>query len=514
MNKAVTRLLGLCASTMLATLASGTAHAAAPCEAAARTVLPKGEILSATVVDKGGFTPPSGQGGPNNLAQYRSLPAFCRIEARLFPSADSDIRTEVWAPLDGWNNRLQMVGNGAYSANYQYGDMAIGLRKGYAVVAANTGHTNDHNADFWIGHPERALDWQTRAVHESTVSAKLIVATLYGSAPRYSYWNSCSTGGRQGWMAAEYFPDDFDGLAIGDPANPMTRLQAGSIWANLALNKSPASFIPPEKWAMIHDTVVAACDARDGLKDGMVQNPLACNFDQRRLACKAGDEATCLTAPQMEALAAVIGGAHNPRTGEQVYPGFPLYTRLLPGPVAGRNPDSSAPTTFRMLFNDPDWDYRTFNFDTDIARSDELGRGKMNADEPERLAKLFGRGGKILMYHGWDDPAISPLISIKLFNDAVAANRGASRPGTNDAIRLFMVPAKGHCGNPFDQMDPLVKWVEEGVAPDVITVPYKAPPSGGTDRVLPVCPWPGVARYSGKGSPDEPSSFVCPARKL
>jgi feruloyl esterase len=315
-------------------------------------------------------------------------------------------------------------------------------------------------------------------------------------------------------MAAEYFPDDFDGLAIGDPANPMTRLQAGSIWANLALNKSPASFIPPEKWAMIHDTVVAACDARDGLKDGMVQNPLACNFDQRRLACKAGDEATCLTAPQMEALAAVIGGAHNPRTGEQVYPGFPLYTRLLPGPVAGRNPDSSAPTTFRMLFNDPDWDYRTFNFDTDIARSDELGRGKMNADEPERLAKLFGRGGKILMYHGWDDPAISPLISIKLFNDAVAANRGASRPGTNDAIRLFMVPAKGHCGNPFDQMDPLVKWVEEGVAPDVITVPYKAPPSGGTDRVLPVCPWPGVARYSGKGSPDEPSSFVCPARKL
>jgi feruloyl esterase len=506
------RLLPLAVS-VLALGWGGQAQAATSCETAARAALPKGEILSATVVEKGGFTPPAGPNGPGNLTPFKTLPAFCRVEARLFPSADSDIRMEMWVPLDGWNNRFQMVGNGAYAANLQYGDLAIGVSKGYAVAAANTGHTSDHNSDFWVGHPEKAQDWQTRAVHETVTASKQILTTVFGKAPTYSYWNSCSTGGRQGWMSAQYFPDDIDGLAIGDPANPMTRLQANSIFISLALTKTPESFIQPEKWQMIHDTVLKACDAKDGLKDGMVENPMACGFDPKKLLCKAGDGADCLTPPQFEALSAILTGSRNPGTGEQLYVGYPLGTRMLPGPVAGKTPDTSAPTTFRMLFNDPQWDYHTFNFDTDTARADALGRGKMNADEPERLAKLFARGGKILTYHGWDDQAISPLIAIKLYQDALAANGGLAKAG--NAIRLFMIPAKGHCGNPFDQMEPLVKWVEQGVAPEQVVVTYKntTPDGKTTERQHPVCAYPKVARYTGKGSSDEVSSYTCVATK-
>ncbi|MBB3953786.1 tannase/feruloyl esterase family alpha/beta hydrolase [Novosphingobium sediminicola] len=504
--KVLNRLL---AASLLSLGMATSAHAATSCDVAVKSALPKGEILSGVIVAKGGFVPPAGAGG--NPAAFRDLPSFCRVEARLFPSPDSDIRVELWVPLDGWNNRLQMLGNGAYSANIQYGDLAIGLAKGYAVVAGNTGHTNDHNGDFWVGHPEKATDWQTRAVHETVVAAKQILAAMAGAALRFTYWNSCSTGGRQGWMAAQYFPDDFDGLAIGDPANPMTRLQANSIYITQALNKTPESFIPAPKWQMIHDTVLKACDAKDGLADGLVENPLACGFDPKKLLCKAGDAEICLTAPQLAALTAITQGSRNPRTGEQLYPGYPLGARLLPGPIAGKTPDTSAPITFRMLFNDPSWDYHSFDFDKDTARADELGRGRMNAVEPERLAALFARGGKILTYHGWDDSAISPLIAIKLYQDALAAN-GAKAV---DGIRLFMIPAKGHCGNPFDQMEPLVKWVEQGIAPQTITVSYKqtGPDGQAQERLHPVCAYPKVAHYTGKGGPDDVASFACVAQK-
>jgi feruloyl esterase len=386
------------------------------------------------------------------------------------------------------------------------------------VAGSNTGHTSDHDEDFYVGHPEKALDWEVRAVHETVVAAKLLTAMAYGSGPKYSYWNACSTGGRQGWMEAEYFPDDFNGLAIGDPANPMTRLQANTIWANLALTKTPESFISPAKWTMIEQKVTAQCDAKDGVKDGLIENPLACHFPVKTLECKSGDADDCLTAPQMTALAAILGGSRNPRTGEQLYAGFPLGTRMSPGPVAGMKPDPSASETFNILFDDPNWDYHTFDFDKDTARADQLGRGKMNADEPARLKALFAHGGKIIMYHGWVDPAISPLESVRLYEGAVKANGGVAK--TSDKIRLFLVPGKAHCGNPFDQMAAITAWVERGEAPDKVIVGYqKNPPlapaggfggnQGPNDRFRPVCPYPQVSRYTGHGSIDEAESFHC-----
>lgn len=495
---------------LLASTSGGTAYAATTCEAASHADLPGAQITATTLVAKGALpAPPSFNGGPpspTNVALYSTMPAFCRIEADLHPTADSDIKIEVWAPVEGWNGRLQLSGNGAYQGSIQYGDMVIGVAKGYAMASSNTGHTPDHNQDFYVGHPEKVIDWETRAVHETAVAAKAVVASLFGSGPKYSYWNSCSTGGRQGWIAAEYFPEDFDGLAIGDPANPMTRLQGTSIWYNLMLNRSTTSFIPVEKWAMIHQTFTQDCDAKDGLQDGLVENPLACQFDPKRLLCKGEDGPSCLTAPQLDSLIATTQGLRSPKTGEQLYPGFPLGSALLPGPVAGKNPDGSGPQTYRILDNDPDWDFHRFAIDTDIPRADKLGYQTMNAVNPEELKALFARGGKVLMYHGWDDPAITPMIGLKLYSDAVEANGGPEK--TKDLIRLFMIPGKAHCGNPFDQMDVITKWVEQGIAPDTITVPYAATDAHPA-RTRIVCAWPQVSRYSGKGSVDQAASFAC-----
>jgi feruloyl esterase len=519
---------------LLAASAGSAWAAGTSCEELTRLKLPHTEITAATMVAKGAFTPPPGGpgapagpppagapagappaggpgGGGRQNAIYATLPVFCRVMATLRPTSDSDIKIEVWLPADGWNGRLEAVGNGGFGSNIQYNGMAEAVARGYTSTGNNTGQTN--NGKDIVGHPEKLIDWGSRAVHEDVVAAKAIDAAFYGSAPKYSYWNSCSTGGRQGWVAAEYYPDDFDGLAIGDPANPMTRLQANNIWIHLALTKDDASFISNEKWAAIHQWALKECDARDGLKDGLIQNPMACNLDVKQLACKDGvDAADCLTAPQLEVLTKIATGSKNPRTGAQLYPGYPLGTAMAPGPVAGRNnPDGSAPATFQALFQDANWDYHTFNFDTDTARADKLGNNTINAVDPAKLKQLFAHGGKLLLYHGWNDPAITPLISIQLYEQAMAANGGSAK--TSDEMRLFMVPGMNHCGggegpNTFDKVDPLAEWVEHGEAPDQIIASH-LDAAGQVDRTRPLCPYPQVAKYKGSGSIDDAQNFAC-----
>jgi feruloyl esterase len=514
---------------------------ATPCDGLTKVNLPNTTIESATMIAKGSFAPPrnntaagpppgaqnappapagqagpgapaAGPGGPGGAqnAIYATLPAFCRVIATVRPVPDSAIRLEVWLPADNWTGRLEALGNGGFSSSIQYGGLAQAVAKGNAATGTNTGF-DGNDSSFSIGHPEKIKDWGNRAVHEMTVTAKAIIAAYYGSGPKFSYWNSCSTGGRQGWVAAEYYPDDFDGLAIGDPANPMTRLQANSIFINRALNADPASFITAPKWAAIHKAVMNQCDAVDGLKDGLIQNPMKCNFKVNSLLCKSGDADDCLTAPQLAALKTITSGSKNPRTGAQLYPGYPLGTNMI-GPVVGKNPDNSAPSTFRMLFQDAKWDYHTFDFDKDTARADQLGNNTINAVNPEKLKALFARGGKILLWHGWEDPAISPLISTQLYNQAVAANGGVGK--TYGSMRLFLVPSMPHCQggygpNAFDRIDVLADWVEKGKAPDFIVASHST--NGQVDRTRPLCPYPKVAKYQGSGSIDEAASFFCAA---
>jgi feruloyl esterase len=429
------------------------------------------------------------------------------------PTSDSEIKMEIWLPVDGWNNRLEETGNGAFGSALQYNSMAEGVVKDYAVAGNNPGHEGN-DGDFAFGHPEKLIDWGYRAVHETTVTAKAVVAAYYGSPAKYSYWNSCSTGGRQGLIAAEYYPNDFDGIAAGDAANPMTRLQSSTLWGNLAVNKSPESVIPEAKVAMYKKAVLDACDAADGIKDGIINNPLACNFDPKMLLCKSGDAPDCFTAPQLEALQKVIDGPKNPRTGEEVFPGWHVGT--LPGNfVWGPKPEQVSIDIFRGLFQDPSWDYHNIDFDKDIARSDKLGNNVVNAVDETRLKTLFAHGGKMLLYHGWNDGSIPPLSAIEYYNKAVAANGGVSK--TYDSVRLFMIPGGNHCGpgdGPavFDKLDVISEWVERGKAPDEIIASHLTAGNSGTaDRTRPLCPYPQIAKYKGTGSTDEAQNFVCAA---
>jgi len=378
------------------------------------------------------------------------------------------------------------------------------------VTGTNTGHDGP-DGDFALGHPEKFIDWGYRSVHEMTVIAKAVVAANYGSGPKYSYWNSCSTGGRQGLIEAEYYPNDFDGLAVGDAANPMSRLQSSTLWGNLAVHQTPDSVIPPEKIAAYKKAVVDACDAADGIKDGIINNPLTCNFDPRVMLCKNGDASDCFTAPQLEALQKVISGPRNPRTGQEVYPGWHVGT--LPGNfVWGPKPEQVSIDVFRDLFQDPAWDYHTFDFDKDIARSDKLGNNVINAVDETRLKTLFAHGGKMLLYHGWNDGSIPPLSAIEYYDKAVKANGGVDK--TYSDMRLFMIPAGNHCGpgdgpSVFDKLDIISDWVEHGKAPDQIVAAHLT--AGKVDRTRPLCPYPKIAKYKGSGSTDEAQNFVCAA---
>jgi feruloyl esterase len=379
---------------------------------------------------------------------------------------------------------------------------------GYVIVGSNTGHEGN-SGDVMIGHPEKLKDWGYRAVHEMTVVAKALTKARYGDPARHSYYAGCSTGGRQGWIAAEYYPDDFDGLAIGDAANPMTRNQASTIYANLILNNSAASIIPAAKWNAYRKAVLDKCDAMDGVNDGLLQNPQTCPVTPKDLQCRSGDDETCLTESQVASMTKVLTGMKNPRTGEQLRAGWPVGA-IPAGFVTGPRPEDVAVDTFRILFNDPSWDYRTMDFDKDIARADRLGANTIDAADPSKLGKLFARGGKIFYYHGWNDPAITPLSAIDYYDKAVAANGGRSK--TDGSMRLFMVPGMGHCGggegpNTFDKLDVVVKWVEQGKAPDQVIASHAT--NGHVDRTRPLCPYPQVARYKGSGSTDEAQNFSC-----
>jgi feruloyl esterase len=504
--KVIVPLVALAFILPAAAQAAGTA-----CEDLAKLSLPHTQITEAGVVAKGEFSPPPGAlGGPDANAAYKALPSFCRVLATIRPSPDSDIRVEVWLPTEGWNGRLEGVGNGAFMSSIFYWNLAEAVSQGYAAAATNTGHEGN-SGEFAFGHPEKLIDWGYRAVHEMTLLAKAVVSARYGSPAKHAYWNSCSTGGREGLMEAENYPDDYDGLAVGDAANPMTRNQASTLYSTLAVNKDPAGFLSPAKWLAYRKAVVDKCDAADGVQDGLVSDPMSCRFDPNEMRCKDGDRDDCLMPSQIVALNTVLAGMKNPRTGQQLHPGWPVGANPSPTMVVGHEPEQVAIDTFRALFQDPGWDYHTMDFDKDIAVSDKLGNKVMNAADESRLRTLFGRGGKIVLYHGWNDPNISALLGIKYYTDAVEANGGTSK--TYGSIRLFMVPGMGHCGggegpNTFDKMAAITRWVEEGKAPGRIIASHSGP-DGTVDRSRPLCPYPQVARYLGKGSIDEARNFSC-----
>jgi hypothetical protein len=490
---------------------------AASCESIATVALPDGKITSATLVAAGAFAPPTGggplMGGPGGLAVFKATPAFCRVTATLTPTADSDIKIEVWMPADNWNGKLVGIGNGVWAGNISYTALAEPLAKGYATVATDTGHVGSGmDAKFAIGHKEKLIDFGYRAVHEMTVKAKAFIAAYYGRKEQRSLWVSCSTGGRQGLMEAYRYPDDYIGISSMAPANPMVGLMIDTLWTGNATLKEAARKLPMGKMRLVNKSVINQCDEKDGLKDGIVGDPEHCGFDPASIQCKEGDHEDCLTAAQAEALRDIYGGAKNPRTGEQVFAGFPPGSEQQLAMLAGgTEPFPVATSYFRdIVFGNPQWDYKSYDYDKDLAASFKAGSDILDVPS-EGLTKFVEKGGKLLLSHGWADGLI-PAGNTAAFYRSMKSKMDPKK--MDDSVRLFMLPGVGHCGggdapSVTDMLSAIDQWVEKGKAPQRILA-SNAPNQKAMTR--PICPYPQVAKYRNSGSIEDAASFDCKAK--
>lgn len=484
---------------------------AADCESLASLKLPNTAITSAALVAPGAFQLPAADGkggkgkGPN---PYAMLPGFCRVTATLIPSKDSDIKIEVWLPLAGWNSKYQAVGNGGWAGTLSYTAMAAAVERGYASSSTDTGHVGGRGI-FALDHPEKLIDYAYRSEHEMVLKSKKIIEAFYGSAPKYSYWVGCSTGGKQGLTEAQRYPEDFDGIIAGAPANYMIHLHAWSIWVYQAMHKTPNSMIDNAGLQVLHAAALKACDGIDGIADGVIDNPKKCNFDPSVTLCTNGATSGCLNADQIAAAKQIYSPAINPRTKAQVFPPLEPGSELQWGILGGARPADVAADTFRyVMYKDPDWDAMTLNFDADIERADKIDNGLNNAINPD-LSKFF-RKGKLLMYHGWNDQLIAPGNSIDYYNSVAKKSGGVSKIDQN--MRLFMAPGMTHCSggegpSTFDALTALEQWVEQGKAPDKIVASHST--AGQVDRTRPLCPYPQTAVYDGSGDTNNAANFSC-----
>lgn len=483
---------------------------AAECAQLATLKLAHVEITRAESVAAGAFEPPAGAGGFGvPPGAYQHLPAFCRIAGTLRPTPDSDIRFEVWLPASSWNGKFLGTGNGVWAGSITYFSMIAPLSMGYATAATDDGHQGSPlDAGFAAAHPQKLVDFGYRAVHETTRTAKALITAFYGSSAQRSLFVSCSTGGRQGLMEAYRYPHDYDGISAMAPANPMVGLMVSSLWTGEATLRDAASRIPLAKFGMIRKAVLEACDASDGVKDGIVSSPETCHFDPAVLQCKSHDGPDCLTAPQVAALRAIYEGPRNPRTGRSIFPGFePGSEGQLPIQTLGPKPFGAAVTYFSdLVFKDSSWNFRNFDYDKDVERALQAGSAQLDVP-PTGLNAFLAGGRKLLLSHGWADGLIPPMSTVDFY---AQLNRHLTRQETRNA-RLFMIPGMAHCAGGdgpfvFDPISTLDEWVASGHAPDRIVV---SNPPGAPPRTRPLCPYPQVATFVGHGSTDEEKNFRC-----
>ena len=505
-----------------------TAFGATSCDAIKRLAIEHTEIDAAEPAPAGTYQPPG-------AAEMRDMPAFCRVHGTITPVVESRIGFELWLPDTGWNGKLEMFGNGGYSSKLAYGNLAEQLKRGYAVLGTDTGHSGDDPA-FAAGHAEAIVDWGHRAVHASVQSAKPIVTAFYGRPVGHAYFSGCSTGGHQALMEAQRYPGDFDGIIAGDPGHNRTHLNAGFLWqfvTNHRKTEDGAQIIPSAKLAMISTAVLNACRGRDGglATDKFLTAPEACGFQPQDILCKAGDAPDCLTKEQAGALATMYGGARNVRTGETIYYGWPKGSEnsghviaALPGwSLYWADPaDASRParTNFWKLwaFDDPNWDWRQFDFDAGMKAVDDRLASLINAMNPD-LSAFRAAGGKLIGYHGLADPVVPPRDSIDYFESVqrmIAESASARGDESADFYRLYLVPGMEHCGggegaNVLDVQRALERWVEEGEAPQQIgaTKFVNDKPENGIAFTRPLCPYPEQARYSGAGDSKDAANFAC-----
>lgn len=474
---------------------------------------PQGPALRSEAVTAGSFTP------ARTTNTIQNLPPFCRVTTTLQPTPESEIAVEVWLPLDGWNGKFAGVGNGGWAGSISYGLLAEQLRRGYAAASTDTGHVAAPGVDaarFAHDHPERLIDFAHRAHHELNVIAKRVIESFYARPAARSYFVGCSSGGYEGLMLAQRYPQDYEGIVAGAPANNWTRLMAGDFDGILATLRDPASHLTPTALGLLHRAMLASCDANDGVTDGLLDDPRECRVDPGTLACASGTPPErCLTQAQADAARRVYNGLRHPQTGAALYPGLARGSEPY-WPHRDRTRPFAIPIShYRWLvFGNADWDWTTFDFSNpqDFAAhtaAETKLAPLMNATSPD-LRAFRARGGKLLQYHGWNDQLIAPQNSID-YRDSVHAF--FTSPSEVDGFyRLFMAPGMAHCSggtgpNTADWLAALEAWVERGVAPDRIVATHAV--EGVVDRVRPLCVYPQVARYTGRGDANDAANFVC-----
>jgi feruloyl esterase len=472
------------------------------CEALSRIRLANASNFQTQNITAGKFQP------NGNAKPISGLPPFCRVIATLKPTSDSQIGTEVWLPESDWNGKYLAVGSGGWGGSISYGGMADALRRGYATSATDDGHVGD-GASFVLGHPQKLVDFAYRAEHEMTIEAKKLIKTFYGREPRLSYWSGCSGGGREGLLQAYRYPNEFNGVIAGDPAD--IRRNAWALWLAVETFKDPNAHIPPEKYPMIHRAVLDACDYNDGVRDGLIENPETCHVNFKKLECKGSDGPDCLTSAQVRTAEIILSPAATP-AGKILFPRLEPGTELRWNRLAGGpDPGSLFLDEFRyVVYQDPHWDWRSFQLERDAAKAHDIDKDvyELNPD----LSAFAEHGGKLLIYHGWADQQVAPGASIEFYKSVVKLSPNPQN--ASNWIRLFMVPGMGHCSggegpDTFDKIGALERWVEQNIPPTRIIATHQQ--GDHIDRTRPLCPYPQVARYKGNGSIDDAANFACVA---
>ncbi|HEV2274290.1 MAG TPA: tannase/feruloyl esterase family alpha/beta hydrolase [Acidobacteriaceae bacterium] len=505
------------------------------CSHLTQAVLPDTTIVSAEIVPAGSFTLPNSRPGEKLPPAGKDLPAFCRVAAKAAPSPDSDISIEVWMPLSGWNGRFKGAGNGGFAGSINYPALSTAIRQGYAAASTDTGHA-ETGASWALGHPEKVIDYGYRGIHEMTVVAKSLLQAFYGQAPQRAYFAGCSNGGREALMEAERFPADYDGILAGAPANAWVPMLTAGL--KLLQSMDDANYIPPEKIDTLDKAVLRACDAKDGVADGVLNDPRQCHFDPASLLCKGANSPACFTEPQVTLLKSIYAGARDAH-GRLIFPGdMPGgetgrngWVTWITGPEEGKSLGNFFVTGFfsDMVFANAKWNYKTANLGQGLAAANKTTGHALNALDPD-LKPFMERGGKLILYHGWNDPAISPLNSVGYY-ESVVSTLGA--PAAEKFVRLYMAPGMQHCAggpgaNVFGQGDgdpksdaghdifaALQQWVEKGPAPSsIIATKYvEDDPAKGVQMTRPLCPYPEAAKYLGTGDSASAASFACSPAK-
>ncbi|HEY2033146.1 MAG TPA: tannase/feruloyl esterase family alpha/beta hydrolase [Rhizomicrobium sp.] len=522
------RRMSLLAFAAVFSVFTATAAVASPCEDLAKASFPDAKITATTVVaaDKTIGLP----GIPFTITAPKT---FCRVQVTLTPTADSAILAEVWLPdADAWNEKFLGSGNGGFGGSVAGPmlDMRMALSHGYATAGDDLGHETPFpkiDASWAIGHPEKLIDFAYRADHVTAVFAKAIIAAYYGRAPKLSYFRGCSNGGHEAMMEAIRYPEDYDGIIAGAPANSWTHLMADFVWNERALSKTPQSRIPDTKLALVQNAVLAKCDEKDGVKDGIINDPLTCHFDPRPLLCKSGNGPNCLSRAEFDALASIYKGPIDPKTHESIYPGFPPGGEGLPKNWTSwiTGPDAAQAQFANQFFGsavkgDPNWDFRTFDFHSDVALADKTVGPVINSNNPD-LSAFEAHGGKLILFQGWDDAAVTALGTIQYYR-AVEAKMGLAK--TQNFARLFLAPGMMHCGdgpgpNNLDCITALEQWREGGIAPEKVAAAHydnmlavlAGMQAANPTATRPICAYPAVAHWTGTGSADDAANYVCQA---